>query len=148
MLETLRYAPMSISIKTQSILYYTLPMALEPGEIVNYHIQCGFKSLKWTGIISAVNENKITVRLGNGPFRGFNAKHEFVADCNLTACYDEMSFQGFTEFPENTFADIVKSVNIIYAISARKDARNVLQAIQNQKQTQSFGALDLSATAG
>ena len=52
-LETLRYAPMNLAISKTPLLHYTLPSELAPGARVNYHIQCGFKSIKWTGTISS-----------------------------------------------------------------------------------------------
>ncbi len=147
-METLQYAPMNIQIGKTPLLHYTLPKELVAGSSVNYYIQCGFKSIKWTGIISSVNENKITVRLGNGPFRGFTASHQFVSEDSMTACYDEFSFQGFTTIPEETFAAIISKTNVVYAMNARKDARNVIMAMESQKKTQAFEALDQSATAG
>ena len=147
-METLQYAPMNIQIGKSPFLHYTLPKELVAGASVNYNIQCGFKSIKWTGIISSVNENKITVRLGNGPFRGFTASHQFVSEDSLTACYDEFSFQGFTTIPEETFAAIISKAQVVYAMNARKDARNIILALESQKKTQSFEALDQSATAG
>ena len=147
-METLQYAPMNIQIGKSPLLHYTLPKELVAGASVNYNIQCGFKSIKWTGIISSVNENKITVRLGNGPFRGFTASHQFVSEDSLTACYDEFSFQGFTTIPEETFAAIISKAQVVYAMNARKDARNIILALESQKKTQSFEALDQSATAG
>lgn len=147
-METLQYAPMNLQISKNPILHYTFPRELVPGSSVNYNIQCGFKSIKWTGIISSVNENKITVRLGNGPFRGFTANHQFVSEDSLTACYDEFSFQGFTTIPEETFAAIISKASVVYGINARKDTRNLILAMESQKKTQSFEALDQSATAG
>ncbi|MCQ2088832.1 MAG: hypothetical protein MJY93_01150 [Fibrobacter sp.] len=139
---------MNIQIGKTPLLHYTLPKELVAGSSVNYYIQCGFKSIKWTGIISSVNENKITVRLGNGPFRGFTASHQFVSEDSMTACYDEFSFQGFTTIPEETFAAIISKTSVIYAMNARKDARNIIMALESQKKTQAFEALDQSATAG
>ncbi len=147
-METLQYAPMNIQIGKSPILHYTFPKEMVPGSSVNYTIQCGFKSIKWTGIISSVNDNKVTVRLGNGPFRGFTASHQFVSEDSMTACYDEFSFQGFTTIPEETFAAIISKTSVTYSINARKDARNIIMAIESQKKTQAFEALDQSATAG
>lgn len=147
-LETLRYAPLNLTISSNAILHYTLPKELVAGETIRYHIQCGFKSINWTGIISSVSDNKITVRLGEGVFRGFTAKHRFVSEGNMTACYDELSFQGFTVIPEDVFADIISKTNIVYGIFARKDTRDVIMTLEAQKKTQEFKALDQSATAG
>ena len=88
------------------------------------------------------------VRLDKGPFRGFNASHQFTDEGNMTACYDEFSFQGFNEFPEETFAKVMDSASIVYAIASRKDTRDALAAIESKKQTQGFNAIDQSATAG
>lgn len=147
-LETLRFAPMNLKISASPILHYTLPQALSAGEIINYHFQYGFKSIKWTGIISSVNDNKITVRLSEGPFRGFNASHKFVSEGNLTACYDELSFQGLLSISEEAFANCIDKSSIVYGIEARKNTRDVIQAYENEKKTQAFEALDQSATAG
>ena len=66
----------------------------------------------------------------------------------MTACYDEMRFQGFTDIPEETFAEIIDKTNIVYGIYSRKDTRDVMLAYEAQKKTQSIEALDQSATAG
>lgn len=147
-LETLQYAPMKLQMGPAPLLHYTFPKVLEPGATIRYNLQWGFKTLKWTGIVSSVKENKVTVRLGDGPFRGFTAKHSFVDEGNMTACYDEMSFQGFTDIPEETFATIMDKANIVYGIYARKDTRDMVLAYEAQKKTQSIEALEQSATAG
>lgn len=147
-METLQYAPMNLQIGANPILHYTFPKELVAGASVNYYIQCGFKSIKWTGIISSVNDNKVTVRLGNGPFRGFTASHQFVSEDSLTVCYDDFSFQGFTTIPEETFAAIINKASVVYGINSRKDSKNIILAIESQKKTQAFEALDQSATAG
>lgn len=147
-MESLQYPPMNLTIGSSPILHYTLPKELVPGSSVNYHIQCGFKAIKWTGIVSSVNDNKVTVRLGEGPFRGFTASHQFVSEGTMTACYDTFSFQGFTEIPEEVFSEIINKASIIYGIFARKDTRDVMLSLESQKKTQAFEALGESATAG
>ena len=147
-LETLRYAPMNLAISKTPLFHYTLPSELAPGASVNYHIQCGFKAIKWTGVISSFTDNKVTVRLGEGPFRGFTASHQFVSEGTMTACYDEFSFQGFTTIPEEVFADIIAKANLVHGIYSRKDTRDIVLAVEAQKKTQVFETLDQSATAG
>jgi len=147
-LETLRYAPMNLSISTTPLFHYTLPSELAPGAVVNYHIQYGFKAIKWTGIVSSFADNKLTVRLGDGPFRGFTASHQFVSEGVMTACYDEFSFQGFTTIPEDVFSGIIAKANLVYGIYARKNTRDIMLAVEAQKKTQSLESLDQSATAG
>lgn len=146
--DTMRYSPVRVQIGKAPTLVYTLPESIEPGEIVSYRLQNGFSVLKWTGIISAVNGTSITVRLGNGPFRGFTAHHDFVSDGSMTTCHDEMSFQGFTDFSEDTFASIMSKASVIYAIDSRKEAQAIKSTLQPTKPTRSFGAIDQSATAG
>ena len=148
MLETMRYAPMNVTIGQSPVVHYTLPKAIEAGEIVRYTVVVGFRKICWTGRISAINKGKIMVRLDKGPFRGFNASHEFVDERNLTACYDDFSFQGFSEFPEEAFAKVMDNASVVYAVASRKDARDTLAAIESKKQTQGFSAIDQSATAG
>ena len=148
MLETMRYAPMNMTIGNNPVIHYTLPKALEAGEVVRYTVVVGFRKICWTGRISSINNGKILVRLDKGPFRGFNATHEFTDEGNLTACYDEFSFQGFSEFPEETFAKVMANASIVYAVASRKDMRDALLAIESKKQTQGFAAIDQSATAG
>ena len=148
MLETMRYAPMNVTIGKSPVVHYTLPKAIEAGEIVRYTVVVGFRKICWTGRISAINKGKIMVRLAKGPFRGFNASHEFVDEGNLTACYDDFSFQGFSEFPEEAFAKVMDNASVVYAVASRKDARDTLAAIESKKQTQGFSAIDQSATAG
>lgn len=147
-LESLNYAPLNLTIGNSPILHYTFPKGMEAGATVRYHLQCGFRSINWTGIISSVKENQVMVRLGEGPFRGFTASHAFVSEGNITACYDEFSFQGFTSIPENVFADIIAKASVVYGIFARKATRDVTLAYESQKKTQAFEALDQSATAG
>ena len=148
MLETMRYAPMNMTISKTPVIHYTLPRTLEAGEIVRYNVIVGFKKISWTGRISAINNKQIMVRLDKGPFRGFNASHEFVDEGNLTGCYDKFSFQGFNEFPEQTFAKVMSDASIVYAVASRKDTRDALLAIESKKQTQGFSAIEQSATAG
>jgi len=148
LLGTLNFAPMKVAVSTTPVLYYTLPQTLEKGDIVKYTLVVGFKKITWTGCIAAVNGYQITVRLGNGPFRGFTAKHEFESEGCLTRCSDELSFQGFQDIPEDTFAQIMSKANLVYAIPSRKEAQSIIADLANKKQTQSFIALDQSATAG
>ena len=148
MLETMRYAPMNVTVGKNPIIHYTLPKALEKGEIVRYTVVIGFKKISWTGRISAINDGKIMVRLDKGPFRGFNASHYFSDEGNITACYDEFSFQGFSEFPEDVFAKVMAQASVVFAVASRKDMRDALAAIESKKQTQGFTAINQSATAG
>lgn len=148
MLETMRFAPMNLSVTKDATVHYTLPKSLESGETVSYTLVVGFKKISWKGTISAVNDKKIMVRLASGPFRGFTASHQFVSEGNMTACYDEFSFQGFSEFPEDIFSQIMANASVAYAVASRKAAREVIAALEAKKQTMSFEALDQSATAG
>ena len=50
---------MNLSISTTPLFHYTLPSELVPGAVVNYHIQYGFKAIKWTGIVSSFADNKL-----------------------------------------------------------------------------------------
>ena len=147
-LETLTYAPLNLTIGKTPLLHYTFPKELAPGATIRYHLQCGFKAINWTGIISSVKDNAITARLGQGPFRGFTASHKFTTEGHMTACYDEMSFQGLIGIPEDVFASIIANANLVYGIYARKDARDIILAMESQKKTQSFESLDMGATAG
>ena len=147
-LETLQYAPLNLTIGKNPLLHYIFPKELEAGATIKYQLQYGFKVIRWTGIISSVKDNSITVRLDQGPFRGFTANHKLVSEGHMTACYDELSFQGFTTVPEETFAEIVSNANLVYGIFARKAARDVYLAVESRKKTQSFDALDIGATAG
>lgn len=147
-LETLSYAPLNLTIGKTPLLHYIFPKELSAGATVKYQLQFGFRVIRWTGVISSIKDNRLTVRLGQGPFRGFTASHKFVSEGHMTACYDEFSFQGFTNIPEETFAGIIANASVVYAIFARKDTRDIELAIESQKKTQSFGALDIGATAG
>ena len=147
-LETLQYAPLNLTIGKEPVIHFTFPKELVAGASIRYHIQCGFRAINWTGVISAVNDNQVTVRLGQGPFRGFTAKHHFVTEGHMTACYDELSFQGLIGIPEDVFAGIIASASLVYGIFARKDTRDIVLAVESQKKTQAFESLDLGATAG
>lgn len=148
MLETMRFVPMNVSIGKVPVLHYTLPKSLEAGEVVHYTVMAGFNKISWTGIIGSVKDGKILVRLDKGPFRGFTASHEFVDEGNLTACHDNFSFQGFSEFSEESFDRLMSKAGIVYAVAARKAAREVIAYVESKKQTQSFSSLSQSATAG
>ena len=147
-LETLQYAPLNLTIGKSPLLHYIFPKELAAGASIRYQLQNGLRVIRWTGIISSVKDNQITVRLGQGPFRGFTASHKFVSEGHMTACYDEMSFQGFIGIPEDAFAGIIANANLVYGIFARKDTRDVMLAIESQKKTQAFESLDMGATAG
>ena len=153
-LDILRYAPMTLSVGTNAVIYYTLPKSIEPGEFIRYTIVAGFRKISWTGIIGAVNAGKtenvieIAVRLGDGPFRGFTAKHKFDSYKGITTCFDDMTFQGCKDFAEDTFSIVMASASMVYAISAREMAREQIAFVEAKKRTQAFEALDQSATAG
>lgn len=147
-LETIRFAPMNLAMVKNPMIYYTLPKSLDAGEIVKYTVVAGFNKISWTGIIAASSESKVTVRLDKGPFRGFTATHQFTSEGNLTSCNDTFSFQGFSEFPEDVFANLMDKAGVVYAIASRKAAREIILAVESKKQTQSFEALDNAATAG
>lgn len=148
LLETLSCAPMKVAAGTTPVIYYTLPETLEKGDVVKYTMMVGFKKITWTGLISAFSDNKLTIRLGNGPFRGFTAKHEFVADGSLTRCFDSFEFQCFIGGPEEVFSGLINKANLVYAVASRKEAISIKAAIVAKKQTQSFSALNQSSTAG
>lgn len=148
LMESLCYAPMNVNVGKTPVLHYVFPKELAAGEIVRYRLVVGFKTLSWTGIVSAVTGTKVTVRLEKGPFRGFNATHEFVDEGNLTACYDSFSFQGFSDIPEEDFAALMQKASLVYAIFSRKDAKDLIMAVEAQKKTQIFEALDSAASAG
>ena len=153
-LDILRYAPMSLSVGKNAILYYTLPKTIEPGEFIRYTIVAGFRKVSWTGIIGAVNTGKtgdiieIAVRLGDGPFRGFNASHKFDSVKGIVTCSDEMTFQGCKDFAEDTFSIVMASASMVYGLAARAMAREQIAIVEAKKKTQAFEALDQSATAG
>lgn len=147
-LETLQYAPLNLTIGKSPLLHYIFPKELAAGATIKYQLQFGFRVIRWTGIISSVKDNQVTVRLGQGPFRGFTASHKFVPEGHMTACYDEFSFQGFTNIPEETFASIMANASVVYGIYARKDSRDIVLSVESQKKTQAFESLDLGATAG
>ncbi|MBR4915921.1 MAG: hypothetical protein IKZ45_02420 [Fibrobacter sp.] len=147
-LETLRYAPLKLTIGESPLLHYIFPKELTAGAAIKYQLQYGLRVIRWTGIISSVKDNQVTVRLGQGPFRGFTASHKFVSEGHMTACYDELSFQGFTNIPEDVFAGIIAGASLVYGIFARKDTRDIVLAVESQKKTQAFESLDMGATAG
>lgn len=147
-LETLRFAPMLVTIDKTPVIHYTLPKELVQGELVHYSIVAGFKKISWTGIISAIKDKRIMVRLGKGSFRGFNAIHEFSDEGNLTCCRDEFSFQGFSDFTEEEFSKLMQNANVVYAVASRKDTKDILLSIESKKQTQKLEALDNSAAVG
>ena len=49
MLETMRYAPMNVTIGKAPVVHYTLPQSIEAGEIVRYTVMVGFRKITWTG---------------------------------------------------------------------------------------------------
>ncbi len=153
-LDIMRYAPMTLTVGVNAVLYYTLPKTIESGEFIRYTIVAGFRKVSWTGIIGAVNtsdsnrEFEIAVRLGEGPFRGFTAKHKFNSENGITTCIDDMTFQGCKDFAEDTFSIVMASARMVYAIPARAMAREQIAFVEAKKKTQAFEALNQSATAG
>ena len=146
--EILTFAPLNLAIGANPVLHYTLPKELVAGEKIKYTLVAGFKTITWTGIIGAINEGKLMVRLEKGPFRGFPATPWYEAEGSFTACCDEFTFQGFTDISESTFKDLIDKTYVIYAMDSRKAAREVELSVEAKKQTQSFESLDSSATAG
>lgn len=147
-MDILSFPPMNLAIGTAPLLHYVFPKRIAPGAIIKYNLAIGFKVFSWTGIISAINGNDVMVRLDKGPFRGFTAKHEFEEDGNITICMDSFTFQGFTEFSEESFSALINKAHIAHAIESRKNAREIHLAIEARKKTQSFESLESSATAG
>lgn len=153
-LDIMRYAPMTLTVGTNAVLFYTLPKNIESGEFIRYTIVAGFRKVSWTGIIGAVNTSdsnrnfEIAVRLGEGPFRGFTAKHKFECINDMTTCFDELSFQGCKDFAEDTFSIVMATARMVYAFPARSMAREQIAFVEAKKKTQAFEALNQSATAG
>lgn len=147
-MDILSFPPMNLAISTDPILHYILPKRIAPGAIIKYNLAVGFKVISWTGIISAINGSQVMVRLEKGPFRGFMAKHEFEEEGNITSCIDSFTFQGFTEFSEESFSALINKAHIVYALESRKEFREIRLAVEARKKTQSFESLESSATAG
>ena len=146
--EILTFAPLNLAIGANPILHYTLPKELVAGEKIKYIWAAILGEIVGTGIIGAINEGRLMVRLEKGPFRGFTATHWYEAEGSFTACCDEFTFQGFTDISESEFKDLIDKTHVIYALRSRKAAQEIELAVEAKKQTQSFESLDSSATAG
>jgi hypothetical protein len=147
--EILTFAPLNLAIGANPVLHYTLPRELAAGEKIKYTIVAGFKTISWTGIIGAINEGKLMVRLRKtARSAAFTATHWYEAEGSFTACCDEFTFQGFTDIAESEFKDLIDKTHVIYALRSRKAAQEIELAVEAKKQTQSFESLDSSATAG
>ena len=66
----------------------------------------------------------------------------------MTTCFDNLTFQGCKDFAEDTFAIVMNSASLVYAMKAREMAREQIAIVEAKKKTQAFEALDQSATAG
>ena len=144
-LEILRVAPLHLNVTGSPIIHYHMPEGAHTGAAIHYHLVAGFNRTSWTGIISAMQENEITVRLGEGPFRGFNGKHLIKNDGNLAVFYEELSFQG----EDDSFRSELEKSRILYAMPERKKTREMLMVIEAKKKTKAFESLDsFGSTAG
>ena len=144
-LETLQVAPIQLNVTGTPIVHYHMPEGAHTGAVIHYHLVAGFSRTSWTGIISATQDNQITVRLGEGPFRGFNAKHLVKNEGNLAVFYEELSFQG----EDDSFRSELEKARILYALPERRKTREILMAIEAKKKTKAFESLDsFGSTAG
>lgn len=138
LIETLRVAPFHLNVERSPIVHYHMPEGIATGSPVYYHLVAGFDRISWTGIISSSQDNQITTRLGEGPFRGFHAKHHISEDGNLAVCYEELSFQG----ENDSFRIEIEKARILYGLNERKKTLKMLAAYESKKKTKSFESLD------
>lgn len=143
-LEWMTVAPISLSVQESPSLYFYFPEGLVKSAPVRYTLVCGARHLKWVGCISSVKDDILTVRLSEGPFRGFTAKHVFKMDGALTVCEDTLEFQG----EDDSFKEAVEAASIRYEFELRAKAYETLLKLQKEKRTGAFTALRGSAFAG
>jgi len=146
LLEFLQVAPFHITVESSPVVHYHMPEGTSTGSLVYYHLVSGFDRISWTGIISSSQNNQITTRLGEGPFRGFHAKHSISEDGHLAVCHEELSFQG----EENSFRIEIEKARVLYSLAERQKTLKMLMAYESKKKTKAFESLDSfgSVTAG
>lgn len=136
-LEWMKVAPVSLDIKNSSSLYFYFPEGQGKGAEVRYVLNCGLRRLRWTGVVSCSTEDAVTVRLQKGPFRGFTAKHSFIREGAITACEDQLEFQGEPE----ELREVLKGASVRYEFEARDASLQVHLAHEKEKQTGFFPAV-------
>ena len=146
LLEFLQVAPFHITVESSPVVHYHMPEGTSTGSLVYYHLVSGFDRISWTGIISSSQNNQITTRLGEGPFRGFHAKHSISEDGHLAVCHEKLSFQG----EEDSFRFEIEKARILYGLAERQKTLKMLMAYESKKKTKAFESLDSfgSVTAG
>ena len=136
-LEMLSVAPLSVTVNEYPSLSYYFPEGIDKSKIVRYSLFHKTNRLQFLGIISSVSEDSVTVRLKEGPFRGFSAIHSFKRDGALTLCDDAFDFQG----EQDSLHEILEQAKIYYNFESRAKAFEIYQKFQKEKVTGSFAAV-------
>lgn len=143
-MEWMRVAPLRTETGDNAVLSFYFPEGFGKSATVRYTLLNGVHRLQWTGVISSSSENEITVRLAEGPFRGFTAKHSFKMDGALTICDDQLEFQGEPEGMQQA----IDGAQVRYELESRAKALDIAMRFEKEKQTGAFEAVRNSATAG
>lgn len=143
-MEWMRVAPLRIDAGEKAVLSFYFPDGFGKSATVHYSLCDGMHRLQWTGIISSSNEKELTVRLEEGPFRGFTAKHSFKMDGALTICDDQLEFQG----EPAGLQQAMDKAQIRYELESRAKAFEIAMRFEKEKKTGAFAAINNSATAG
>ncbi len=136
-LEWMTVAPFSVTHSETPTLLYSFPAGITKSALVHYTLFCGARRLQWTGMVSSCDENEVTVRLNEGPFRGFSATHSFKRDGALTLCDDTLDFQGETE----ELHQKLESATVVYNLDSRAHTFETVLKIQKERQTGKFEAI-------
>ena len=143
-LEWMGVAPLSLETRENAILYYYFPEGFARSAPVRYALFYGVQRLQWTGIVSSATEDSFTVRLDQGPFRGFTAIHSFIQDGALTLCDDSFEFQG----ESSELTSILERASVLYVLNSREKALDILLQVQKEKKTGTFAAIQAPISAG
>lgn len=136
-LDWMRVAPLRIQTEEKAVLSFYFPEGFGKSATVRYTLCNGAHRLQWTGVISSANEKEITVRLAEGPFRGFIAKHSFKMDGALTVCEDYFEFQG----EPDGLQQAIDNAQVRYEMESRAKAYDIAMRYEKEKQTGAFVAL-------
>lgn len=137
-MEWMRVSPLRIPTNDSAVLSFYFPEGFGKSATVRYTLCNGIHRLQWTGVVSSSKDNnEITVRLAEGPFRGFTAKHSFRMDGALTICDDQLEFQGEPE----GLQQVIEEAQVRYDLESRAKAYDIAMRFEKEKQTGAFAAI-------
>ncbi len=141
-LHLMRFAPLRIEVGEHPLLHFHFPQGLSQGAPVCYHLVFGFQQITWEGIIGCIQKEEVTVRLHQGPFRGFDARHCFLEENHVLTCRASFSFQG----EPAEFKTLLAETHLCYAMKSREKTAAVILDFETAQKTKRFEVLDSGMT--